>query len=66
MSEYIELSNAEKLSIVVLQYPSIYDKSSRHYKDVIVKANDWKAVAEQLEHLEDGTDAQRNLTKIYN
>ena len=44
----------EKLSAVVLKYPCLYDKSKTDYKDNLVKNNAWKAVAEEIDFVEDG------------
>ena len=64
----IDIADCEILANVVRNYPSVYDKSRQEYRDILVKANDWKAIAEEIEFLEDATDAQnkwRNLSKLY-
>ena len=44
----------EQLSEVVREFPCLYDKSKKEYKDENVVENAWKQVAEKLEFLSDG------------
>ena len=38
----------EKLSDAVREYPCLYDKMKKDYKDVNVNRNAWSSVAEQM------------------
>lgn len=50
----LSLKEEEKLSEIVKNYPCLYDKTSRGYKEKDVGINAWNEVAENLDFIEDG------------
>ena len=42
------LQEHEELAEAVREYPCLYDKAKKEYKDKIVAENAWKEVADQL------------------
>lgn len=48
------LADEERLSELVKTFPSLYDKTSRGYKEKEVVVNGWNKVAEQFDFMEDG------------
>ena len=53
-STSLTLEENERLSEAVRQFPCLYDKSKKEYKDKNVVENAWKDVAKSLEFLPDG------------
>lgn len=50
----LSLGENEELAEVVKQYPCLYNKAKKEYKDKAVVENSWKKVAEKLDFIEDG------------
>ena len=50
----LSIEDNERLSEVVRQFPCLYDKSKKEYKDKNVVENAWKNVAQNLDFIPDG------------
>ena len=50
----LSLEENKQFSKDVREFPCLYDKSKKEYKDKNVKENAWKQVAEKLKFLSDG------------
>ena len=57
------LLDDEKLSEAVKQYPVLYKKSNKNYKDKNIVLNAWKAVAEQCD-MENPDDAKKMFANL--
>ena len=50
----LSLQECEELAEAVREYPCLYDKSNKEYKDKIVTENAWKKAADKLMFTENG------------
>ena len=48
----LSFSNEEKLAEEIREYPVLYDKGQKAYKDKQVTENAWKKVVEEVEFVE--------------
>lgn len=48
------LADEERLSEVIKNFPCLFDKSAKGYKEKDVTANAWESVASKLEFITDG------------
>ena len=60
-SKFLNISEEEKLCEVVRDYPILYDKSQKGYKERDAVENAWNEVSSLLDFVQSGTMALNSL-----